>query len=393
MNDSVDVIVLGLGAVGSATAMCLAERGLCVRGFDQYAPPHHLGSSHGLSRIYRQAYFEDTRYVPMLLRARELWQKLERDSQRALLHLTGALLLGRPGGELVERSAESARQFDLPYEILEPGETRRRYPMFAVADRSQALLEPNAGYLLPEDCITQQLRKSQKNGAQLHLNEPVVAWNAEPGHIGVKVSTPYGTYSADRLVITAGPWASQVLSELNLPLRVTRQVLYWFAPQWGLKDFRPGGCPVYMFEAEAGQPLLYGFPLTGPDSEGVKVALHGSNEVCVPGSIDRVIRPDDERFIRERLATTVPRLAGRLLHAETCLYTMTPDEHFIIDTHPQHAAVTVTAGLSGHGFKFAIVLGEVVADLALNGKSKFDLSLFSINRFASSESRRPAQHP
>ena len=189
------------------------------------------------------------------------------------------------------------------------------------------------------------------------------------------------TYSAKRLIITAGPWAPQILAELDLPLRVTRQVLCWFAPQGGVEDFRPDHCPVYLLESQPGQPLLYGFPLTGPDSEGVKVALHGIEEVCTPETVDREIRPDDESTIRERLATTMPRLAGRLLRAETCLYTMTPDEHFIIDTHPRHAAVTLIAGLSGHGFKFAVVLGEVLADLATNGKSSFDLSLFSLDRF------------
>ncbi len=381
MNHSVDVIELGLGAVGSATAMHLAERGIRVRGFDQYAPPHKLGSSHGRSRIFRQAYFEDSRYVPMLLRAHELWRKLEHDTQQALLHTTGALVLGSPGGELVARSAESAQQFGLPYQILDPAEVRRRYPVFAVADQSQALLEQNAGYLVPEDCIAQQLRQAQRNYAQLHLNEPVIGWDAAPGGAGVTVRTAQGTYSAERLIITAGPWAPQILAELDLPLRVTRQVLCWFAPEGGVEDFRADRLPIYLFEACAGQPLLYGFPLTGPDGEGVKVALHGSEEVCTPETVDRRIRPEDESAMRERLATTMPRLAGRLLHAETCLYTMTPDEHFIIDTHPRHAAVTLITGLSGHGFKFAAVLGELLADLSVNGSCGFDLRLFSLERF------------
>ena len=382
MNRSDDVIVLGLGAVGSATAMHLAGRGLRVRGFDQYAPPHNLGSSHGRSRIFRQAYFEDTRYVPMLLRAHELWRKLERDAGQSLLHTTGALVLGLPGGELVARSAESARQFHLPHHVLEAAELRRRYPIFEVPDHSQVLFEQNAGYLVPEDCIVQQLRQAQKHQAQLHLNEPVIAWSAEAGDTGVTVRTAAGTYSAERLIITAGPWAPQILAGLHLPLRVTRQVLCWFAPKGGVQDFRPDRCPIYIFEAPPGQMPLYGFPLTGPEDEGVKVALHGSDETCTPQTVERGVRPEDESTMRERLATTVPRLAGRLLHAETCLYTMTPDEHFILDTHPQHAAVTLLSGLSGHGFKFAVVLGEVLADLAMHGKSSFDLSLFSLTRFA-----------
>ena len=381
MNRAVDVIVLGLGAVGSATALQLAERGIRVRGFDQFAPPHDLGSSHGHSRIYRQAYFEDARYVPLLLRAHELWRKLEQDTQRELLHTTGALVFGMPGGELVERSAESARQFDLPHEILDTAALRQRFPLFHVADQSQALLEQNAGYLVPEDCIAQQLRQAQKHEAKLHSNEPVLSWNAQPKDAGVIVRTAQGTYSAERLIITAGPWAPQILADLNLPFRVTRQVLCWFAPEGNLDDFRPNRLPVFLIEAPAGQPLLYGFPLTGPDSTGVKVALHGSEEICTPQTIDRTIRSEDESIIRQRLAQIVPRLAGRLLHAETCLYTMTPDEHFIIDAHPRHAAVTLIAGLSGHGFKFAAVLGEILTDLSIRGKSNFDLSLFSLHRF------------
>ena len=389
MSQSADVIVLGLGAVGSATAMQLAERGLRVRGFDQYAPPHKLGSSHGRSRIFRQAYFEDARYVPMLMRAYELWRKLEQDTHSSLLHETGALILGLPGGDLVQRSADSATQFGLPHQILEAADVHRRYPLFTVAKQAQALLEPDAGYLVPEDCITQQLRQAQRFGAQLHLDEPVLAWEADAGGTGVSVHTAKGTYTAGRLVITAGPWAPQMLRELQLPLRVTRQILFWFQPEGGVKDFQPDRFPVYVFEAANGLPPVYGFPLTGPESEGVKVALHGSDDVCTPSTVNREVTAADEATVRQRLATTIPRLAGRLLHAETCLYTMTPDEHFIIDVHPQHPAVTLISGLSGHGFKFAVVLGEVLADLAITGNSRFDLGLFSLERFAAANTLRP----
>jgi sarcosine oxidase len=177
----------------------------------------------------------------------------------------------------------------------------------------------------------------------------------------VTVRTPKGNYSADRLLITAGPWAPRVLAELGLPLRVTRQVLCWFAPEGSLDDFRPERFPIYLFDESHGTPLIYGFPVTGADTEWVKVALHGSDDVCSPETVNREMRPEDEAVIRERLGTTVPRLAGRLLRAEICLYTMTPDEHFVIGQHPEHPAVTLAAGHSGHGFKFAPVLGEVLA--------------------------------
>ena len=381
MSNHADVIVIGLGAMGSAAAQQLAERGSRVLAFDQFTPPHAHGSSHGLSRIFRQAYFEDFRYVPLLVRSYELWQKLERDSGVRLLHLTGGLVIGPEGGELVRRSEESAVHFNLPHQILRADEIKERYPVIAARPDTLALLEQNAGYLVPETCVQQQMHQAAHAGAHLRCNEPVLEWKAEQ-HGGVSVRTPLGTYSAERLVITVGPWAPRVLADLGLPLQVTRQVLCWFEPIDGLDAFRQEHLPLYLFEAEDEQPLLYGFPLTGSDSEGVKVALHGSDEFCTPETVCREIRPADESAMRRRLATTLPGLAGRMVHAETCLYTMTPDENFIISAHPDHPAVTLAAGFSGHGFKFAPVIGEVLADLATSGRPSFDLSLFSIERFA-----------
>lgn len=328
--------------------------------------------------MIRQAYWEDPRYVPLLLRSYELWKKLEQVAGESLLHITGGLVIGRKDGQFVKRSAESARQFDLPHKILAAEELKTRFPVMAVEPDTIALLEDNAGYLLPEKCVEVSLREAIRHGARLHTNEPVVAWSAGDG---VTVRTAKGTYSAGRLAITAGPWAPQALAELALPLRVTRQVLYWFEPKASIDLFREDRLPVYMFEADAGKRIVYGFPLTGSPSQGVKVALHGSDQVCAPETVCREIRPDDEQLIREHLAGTMPSLAGRLLRAETCLYTMTPDENFIIDAHPQHPAVVLAAGFSGHGFKFAPVIGEIVADRILDGQTRYDLGLFSLDRF------------
>jgi sarcosine oxidase len=374
-----DVIVLGLGAMGSAAATWLAEKGLRVLAFDAFTPPHNSGSSHGLSRIYRQAYWEDPRYVHLLLRARELWSKLERDSGVPLLHITGALMIGPPEGQLVSRSAESARQFHLPHDILSAADLRRRWPAFHVSDDTVALFEHQAGYLVPELCIEQQLRQAVRHGAQLHFNEPILDFTATPS--GVTVSTARGSFTAAHLVVTAGPWAPQLLEEAQLPLRVTRQVIFWFEPTGSLDQFRENRFPIYLWETELGERMLYGFPLTGPDSDGVKVALHGSDETGTPESIDRNIRPDDEQRIRQRLATTLPALSGRLVRAETCLYTMTPDEHFLIGPHPHQPNVTLALGFSGHGFKFAPVIGEVIGQLATEGKTTHDIAMFSPTRF------------
>ena len=378
--DSVDVIVLGLGAMGSATAMCGAASGARIRAFDRFSPPHNYGSSHGRSRIFRQAYFEDVRYVPLLLRAYDLWRKLEADCGEPLLHRTGALVIGPGTGEVVARSAEIARRFELPHALLSAQEIRHRFPVFHVSDDTHALLEYNAGYLVPEVCIAQQLAMAARSGAQLHLEEPVLSWEAKPGNGGVVVHTARGSYAAARLVITAGPWAPEILKQLQLPLRVTRQVLYWFSPRGSMDSFRDDRLPVYLFEETGTEPLIYGFPLTGPETEGVKVALHGTEEPCTPETVERALRPEDEALIRRRLALAVPSLAGALLRAETCLYTMTPDQHFVIGAHPAHPAVTFAAGFSGHGFKFATVIGEIMSELALEGRTSHDISLFSPQR-------------
>lgn len=367
--------------MGSAAAASLAERGLRVVAFDHFTPPHTRGSSHGRSRIFRQAYWEDPRYVHLLLRARELWNKLERDTETKLLHVTGALMIGPGDGQLVARSAEAARQFNLPHEMLSAAELSRRWPVFRVASDSVALLEHNAGYLIPELCIEKQLLRAARTGADLHFDEPVLEWTSSLQG-AITVHTPRGRYSAGHLVITAGPWAPQALSEMQLPLQVTRQVLYWFAPNEKPELFREGNLPIYLIETWAAPRILYGFPLIGPDTEGVKIAVHGSSDVCTPETVRRAILPEDEQSIRDRLEHAMPSLAGRLVRAETCLYTMTPDENFVLGTHPHAPAVTIAAGFSGHGFKFAPLIGEILADLAATGQSRHDLTMFSPARFA-----------
>src|ERR1700744_3746376 len=289
-------------------------------------------------------------------------------------------MIGRPTVDLVARSTVSAERFILPHEVLSAAQIRSLYPAFRIDDYWLAFWERDAGYLYPEACIEQQLLRSALAVAELHFDEPAMEWNARPAG-GVVVRTTRERYSADHLVIAAGPWAPQILRELNLPLRVTRQVAHWFEPIGSIDFFRQDRMPIYIREMEEGQPLLYGFPLTGPASEGVKVGLHGSDDYCSPDTVNRAIDPAEERIIRERVADALPLLAGRLLHAETCLYTMTPDEHFVVDKHPQFSQVTMAAGLSGHGFKFANVLGEVLADLATDCKPDFDLELCSIRRF------------
>lgn len=379
------VIVLGLGAMGSAAAAELARRGHRVLGFDRFTPPHRLGSSHGQTRIIRQSYWEDTRYVPLLMRAYELWRRLEAESGKELLRLTGGLMIGQPEGALVDGSRRSAEMFGLPHEVLETAELRRRYPMFAVEQGTAALWEANAGYLRPEECVRQQLLQAVNAGAALHFSEEVLRWETTPNG-GVTVETAEARYEGDRLVITAGPWAPEVLETLGLPLSVTRQVLYWIEPSETPEMFRESRLPIFLVEGQPGEPVLYGFPVVDEEAgpAGVKVALHGSHEMCTPQTVRREVGDEDRAVMRSRLSMTMPLLRGRITHAETCLYTMTPDENFVIDHPPEFPQVTVAAGFSGHGFKFASVMGEVLADLATGCTVPYDLGLFRATRFTPS---------
>ena len=376
------VIVLGLGAMGSAAAAELARRGHRVLGFDRFTPPHHFGSSHGQTRIIRQSYWEDTRYVPLLMRAYELWRRLEAETGKDLLRLTGGLMIGSPTGALVDGSRRSAEMFGLPHEVLTTAELRRRYPMFAVEQGTVALWEANAGYLRPEACVRQQLLQAESAGASLQFNKEVLRWKATREG-GAMVETADGRYEADRLVITAGPWAPEVLKAVKLSLSVTRQVLYWVEPSDRPEMFREDRLPIFLVEGRSGEPVFYGFPAIAEPAGrvGVKVALHGSREVCTPETVRREVGEEDFASIRARLSESMPLLRGEITHAETCLYTMTPDEHFVVDRHPEFPQVTVAAGFSGHGFKFASVLGEVLADLATDCAAPYDLGLFSAGRF------------
>lgn len=373
-----DAIILGLGAMGSATAYHLAQRGKRVLGIEQFTSPHDQGSSHGGSRIIRQAYWEGAEYIPLIGRAFELWRKLELDAGADLLHIIGGAVIGARDGELVSRTISAAQRYSIPIEVMDRAETRRRFPAFALQDGAAAVYEPGAGYLIPENCVRAHLEMAVRAGANLHFDEKVLKWTAGAG--GVEVVTSRGTHRARHLVITAGPWASEALSGL-IPLRVTRQVMVWIEPQGGVAGFLPGRFPIYVAEDVRGGAPVYGFPaIDGPEG-GVKAAIHGSEVVCTPDSVDRTVHESDLRGTVDAVKLRIPALDGRVLRAKTCLYTMTPDEHFVIGPHPQFKSCTIACGFSGHGFKFASVVGEVLADLAVDGATRHPMELFSPGRF------------
>ena len=377
---SFDVIIIGLGAMGSAAAQHIAQRGCRVLGLDQFTPPHDKGSSHGGSRIIRQAYFEGPEYIPLVLRAYELWHDLELESNTKLVHTTRGLVIGSRDGELVRRTIASAEQHKIPIEVLAPKELASRFPAFTPLKDDAGILEHRAGYLIPENCIRAQLDAAFRAGAELHTDEKVLSWSAQPGHVEIRTSR--GTYHGKHLVITAGPWATEVLHS-SFPLRVTRQVTAWIQPQGDIELFLPARFPIFIAENRAGSYASYGFPAIDGPSGGMKVAVHGSAADCNPETVDRAIHDSDFQQITRALRQRIPSIDGRLIRAKTCLYTMTPDEHFIIGPHPDVPSCTVACGFSGHGFKFAPVVGEILADLSLTASTEHSIALFSPSRFTS----------
>jgi sarcosine oxidase len=379
-----DAIVVGLGAMGSATAYQLAQRGKTVLGLEKFTPAHDQGSSHGSSRIIRQAYYEESSYVPLVLRAYELWERLQADTGADLLRITGGLLVGPSQSQLLTGGIRSAQEHGLEYEILDAAEMFHRFPQFVLDAGEAALYEPKAGYLRPEECILQNLAEASRCGAELRFEEPMVSWTASNSGEGVIVKTAKQTFHARNLVLSMGAWAPQILGPLGFPIAAYRKVMFWFNPIGGLENFLPERCPVYIWRPE-GAAQFYGFPATDGSSHGVKVAIHAGEEGCTPGSIDRNIRLDDELAIRSVIATRIPALNGRVIEARTCMYTMTPDENFIIEPHPEHPQVSIATGFSGHGFKFSSVVGEILADFATEGNTRHNVAFLSSRRFRGSD--------
>lgn len=370
MPESYDVILVGLGAMGSATLYHLARRGVKVLGVDQFTPPHEFGSSHGQTRVIREAYFEDPIYVPMIQRAIELWRELERESGKELYLQTGGLMIGAPESIIFSGSQRSAREHNLPCEILDCGEIRKRFPALRPEGHMIGLLEPRAGILYPEKCIAAHLELARRHGALVRLDEPVTSWEVNGN--SASITTSAGQYRAERIVFCGGAWLPELLPHLDLHLETERQVLFWFKALSSPENFSPERCPVHLWEYEPGL-MFYGFPDLGA---GIKTAIHHQGEKYERGKIDREMRPLDEKKMRELVRRFLPDANGPLLSATVCIYTNTQDEHFLLDRHPEHQNVIIGSPCSGHGFKFSSVIGEVLADLAENRAPAFDLGRF-----------------
>jgi sarcosine oxidase len=369
-----DVIVIGLGGMGSAAAAHLAARGQRVLGLEQFTPAHDRGSSHGDSRIIRQAYFEDPAYVPLLRRSYELFADLETSSP-GVFTLTGGLMMGSPDSATVAGSLASARAWDLPHDLLDTAELRRRFPQFGVDDGTVALYEDRAGVVRPEQTVLEHLRRATAAGADLRFGQRVLDWAAAAGGEGVTVRTATGEHQAASLVVSAGAWAPQLLPWLAPQLTVERQLLFWFAPEGGIDAFRSPRHPIFIWEHSPTRQF-YGFPATGTAAHGVKVSFFRNGRETDPDELDRAVTPAEVEEMRAHLAARLPALDGAFLRGVACMYTTTPDQHFVISLHPEHPQVAVAAGFSGHGFKFVPLVGEVLADLVTARSTAHPIGLF-----------------
>jgi sarcosine oxidase len=359
--------------MGSAAVWRLAKRGRRVLGLDRLHPPHTQGSSHGRSRIIREAYYEHPLYVPLVRRAYDLWADLESESGRRLLRPTGGLMIGPPEGVLVSGARRSAVTHGLPFDELSASEMRSTFPAIAPEDPVVGILEPRAGVLLPERCVEAALDSARRRGAELHFDEAVVGWSPEEG--GVVVRSENGTYSASRCILATGAWLAP-MARATLPLTVERQTAFWFRPLAHPERFSPESLPVYIWEWEPDR-FFYGFPDLG---DGIKIARHHEGESVQPDSVRREVGSEEEEGIRGLMRRFLPDGNGRLLDASVCLYTNTPDRHFLVDRHPESSSVLLASPCSGHGFKFAPAIGEVLARLACDEDPEFDLSPFRAGR-------------
>ncbi|MEZ0264670.1 MAG: N-methyl-L-tryptophan oxidase [Phycisphaerae bacterium] len=387
MDASADVIVIGLGAMGSATAYHLARLGARVIGLDALAPPHDRGSSHGATRITRLAIGEGAQYVPLVVRSHQLWREIEAQTGADLLTECGGLILGREGAQrshgstrFLDRTIAAARQFGIAHEVFDAAGVRRRFPQFAVADDERGYFEPSAGLVRPEACVAAQLELARRDGARLITGERVLAVEADGG--GVCVRTAGATYRAGRAVITTGPWVGEFLPPAIAGLfTVSRQVLYWFAPVGPLERYAPGAFPIFIQTGDSDADILYGFPAAGGPGDGVKVATEQFAGTTTADAPREAVTEGEIVAMRGRTVRLLPELTGPCVRAITCLYTCTPDFGFVIDALPESPQILLVSPCSGHGFKHSAAIGEAIAEVVVRGRSGIDLAPFSLARF------------
>ncbi len=361
--------------MGSSALYDLAKRGQKVLGLERFDIPHTEGSSHGVNRIIRLAYYEHHSYVPLLRRAYELWNEIETVAGEQLLYKTGCIDTSPAGHEVFEGALESCLIHDIPHEILTHDQVNQRFPGYELPPGHMGLFQADGGFVLSERSIVAYVNASIAGGAEIHAREKVVGW--EPVDDGVQVFTDRAEYSAERLVITAGAWAGGMIPSLEKLAIPERQVLAWLQPTEP-SLFTPDKFPVFNAFFDEGQ--FYGFPIFG--IPGFKIGkYHHLRETTDPDHVERNVTREDEEVLREAVSRYFPKANGTMMTLKTCMFTNTPDDHFIIDVLPDIPQVSVAAGFSGHGFKFASVVGEILGDLASDGETRHDIGLLRLDRF------------
>ena len=389
MVNNFDTIVCGLGAMGSAALYQLAKRGNKVLGLDRFSPPHAYGSSHGESRIIRQAIGEGEEYVPLALRSYELWREIENETGRKLLTITGGLTLQSQNSEAVmhgrrdflDQAIRCAEKFDIRHEVLDTAEIRRRYPQFAVTDE-RAYFEYETGFLTPELCIEAQLHLAQNHGAVVRTEEAAVSVQSH-GDSAVRVETSRGAYSAEKVIIATGPWIGRFLPPAFGHLfKVSRQVMHWFDIAEDCRSaFAPPGFPIFIWIfAKGGEFGFYGFPTL--DGKSIKIATEQFTAITDPDRAQRAVGTEEtQAMYKDYVHGRLPGISDRCAAAASCLYTVTPDSNFVIDVHPDNDRIIIASPCSGHGFKHSAAVGAALAEQVIDGKSKIDISGFSLKRF------------
>jgi len=372
-----DVIILGLGAHGSSAAYHLSKNDVKVCGIDKFVPPHAFGSSHGQSRIIRQAYHESPMYVPLVKEAYTLWNELENISGKKLLLKTGGLILGNENAMVIKGARLSAETHNVPYEYLNSKKIAKRFPALKPTENTVAVVEQSAGILFPEKCIKTNLELANKNGARLLFGEAVQSIKQKNNH--VEIVTSKNIFQTEKLIVSVGAWLNDLLPELKLPLNIKRQVLFWFRNEnKQMQQFiEPEQLPIFIWEYNSPH-IFYGFPDLG---NGIKIAPHHEGQSIHPDLLSKEVYEDEIKQMKNILDKYF-NADTRFSSSDVCMYTNTPDEHFIIDYYPSHQNIIIASPCSGHGFKFSSAIGKILCDMALEKQLSFDISPFSINRFS-----------
>ena len=369
-----DVIIIGLGAMGSAASYYLSKNGVKVLGLDTYEPPHKLGSSHGHTRVIREAYHEGTSYVPIVKRAYELWNELDHEIEDKLILEYGGMYLGDDGKYLSD-AKKSAKKYDIPIKEFSSKEIKEKYNILNPPNNFKGLLENRSGAVFPEKAISNFLSKSINNGSSHNYNEKVIGWGKQSKFY--KVETDKNNYFAEKLIFSSGAWIKNLVPSLKLPVKIERQVLFWFDPIKDKDRFHYSNMPNTGWDLDNGMEF---YTQPNIENKGFKVAMHHNGKFISENDLNRESNADDLSIVKNFLEEYIPLANGKLIDSRVCVYTNTPDFDFIIDFYPNDENIIICSPCSGHGFKFTPAIGEICSELVINNAANYDLSEFSIKR-------------